>query len=67
MEGAAQILAFATVWVTAACFGAGPNLRVVTFDYAETSGAPLKAAAGVPREAFRPRHPIAAIPQAINE
>jgi hypothetical protein len=53
MEGAAQNLAVATVWVAAACF-AGPKLRVVIFDYAETSGATPKAAAGVPREVFRP-------------
>ena len=46
-------LAVATVWISAACYGAGPKLAVVIFDYAGTPGATLKAAAETAREDFR--------------
>jgi predicted metalloprotease len=48
-----QKLAVATVWMAAACFGAGPKFTVVIFDYAGTTGATLKEAAVTARQAFR--------------
>jgi hypothetical protein len=48
-----QKLVVAMAWMAAACFGAEPKLTVVIFDYAETPGPTLRAAAETAREAFR--------------